>query len=389
VNPTPAWLEAPGWRDFFDLLSDAVVVFDAASRVVLANTAALRLAPCEAGMSLDQLQGALGAAAVGWLKRVGAGLAGSSAAPTVRLADGRTLTLAWRRLDPKHGALHLSPNEPAEPGRALAPPPDSAPFAAPAALAASAMREAIDIIWEAPFPALLQDRRFRIIDANPAFLDFTGYAREQLVGRDAKELAPEEDWPVVVARREALRAPPGRTGRIDERALTEGRLLDSSGRERRYRVTRRTLVNDHGEFVYLAVLQDSTAEHVARCARSTTGSTSARSAWCCSTSTACCCTRIRRSTPSWTACRCRWPMHRPGCANCSGSPRPATSRPPRPARRRCTAKAGSRWPAKRRGRCARPCAATARRAASAASWRWCRTAALRKSATLRSRRSAH
>ncbi|MDP9044026.1 MAG: PAS domain-containing protein, partial [Pseudomonadota bacterium] len=63
------WSGAAGWREFFDLLSDAVVVLDNQARVVLANTAALRLLPCEAGAPIEQLQSALGAAAVAWLKR--------------------------------------------------------------------------------------------------------------------------------------------------------------------------------------------------------------------------------------------------------------------------------------------------------------------------------
>ncbi len=271
MNPIAAWSDAPGWREFFDLLSDAVVVFDAAGRVVLANTAALRWLPCEAGMSIDQLEGPLGAAAIGWLKRASVGLARTSAPPPVRLADGRTLTIAWRRLDSKHGALHLSPGARDAPGRAgavaVAVPvavPAAAgpvPLAAPHAMTASSLRETIAIFWESPFPALLQDLQFRIIDANPAFLDFTGFAREQLVGRDAKELRPEEDWPGIEASRAVLRSS---AGRDDELALTEGRLLDASGRERRYRVTRRVLVSDQGQTVYLAVLQDATAEHVAR-----------------------------------------------------------------------------------------------------------------------------
>ena len=42
---TEPWARAAGWRDFLDLLSDAVVVLDGQARVVLANTAALRLLP--------------------------------------------------------------------------------------------------------------------------------------------------------------------------------------------------------------------------------------------------------------------------------------------------------------------------------------------------------
>ena len=260
MTPADTWTDAPGWREFFDLLTDAVVVFDARGRVVLANTAALRVLPCEAGMSLDQLQGALGAAAIGWLKRASVGLTRTSAPPPVRLADGRAVGIAWRRLDPRHGALHLSlaPPAPALPAGAAAP--ASAPMNAPV-LSAAGLRETLGIFWEAPFPAVLQDAQFRIVDANRAFLEFTGYPREQLVGRDARELQPEADWPAIATRRERAQPSFGWTAGLP---VTEGRLLDSSGRERRYRVTRRALRGDQGETLHLAVLQDATAEQVAR-----------------------------------------------------------------------------------------------------------------------------
>ena len=40
---------AKAWREFLDVLGDAVLVLDTRGRVVFANTAALRLLPCEAG----------------------------------------------------------------------------------------------------------------------------------------------------------------------------------------------------------------------------------------------------------------------------------------------------------------------------------------------------
>ena len=256
MSSPDALADSPGWREFFDLLSDAVVVFDARGRVVLANTAALRLLPCEAGMTLDQLQGSLGAAATGWLKRASVGLTRTSVPPPVRLADGRALSVAWRRLDARHGALLLSLMAPAVPEPASAP-----RSAQPPVLTAAGMRETIGIFWASPFPSVLQDTQFRIIDANPAFVEFTGFSREQLLGRDAKELQPEQDWPAIDERRARPRANFGWTAKL---AMMEGRLIDSSGRERRYRVARHALRGDQGETVYLAVLQDATAEQVAR-----------------------------------------------------------------------------------------------------------------------------
>ena len=103
--------DATGWRDFLELLSDPVVVVDRAGHVVSANPALLRLAPCVPGLPLSQLQGLLGAAALTWLDRASVGLTRASVAsagPLVQLADGRSATLAWRRLDAQHGALHLT-----------------------------------------------------------------------------------------------------------------------------------------------------------------------------------------------------------------------------------------------------------------------------------------
>jgi PAS domain S-box-containing protein len=248
VTPAEPWSNAPGWREFFDLLSDAVVVFDAQARVVMANTAALRLLPCEAGASLDHLKPALGAAATQWLKRAASGSFLGTAAPLARLADGRSATMAWRRLDAQHSAVRLAP--------AVAP---AAP--APGPHAVSGVRETLALFWESPFPASLQGPDFRLIDVNQALLDYTGYTRAQLVGQDPKLLIPPADQADYAARRERLKAS---DAVVNEPGLKDGRLFDASGRERFYRVARRTLRGDGGEALYLAVMQDATAEHVAR-----------------------------------------------------------------------------------------------------------------------------
>jgi PAS domain S-box-containing protein len=253
MTPPESRLEAAGWREFFDLLADAVVVFDATGRVLIANTAALRLLPCEVGMPIDQLQAALGADSLRWLRRLIAGRQNAGSAPRVRLADGRAATLSWRRLDAQHSALQLVPEpepaaEPATPPRADMPSMASA-------------RETLAIFWESPFPALLQGPDFRILDVNQAFLEFSGFGRERLIGTDPLTLQPDEDRRDSLAQREMLRLSGGRTNLRD---LSEARLIDAGGRERWYLITRRRLLGDDGRPLYLAVLQDSTAEHVAR-----------------------------------------------------------------------------------------------------------------------------
>ncbi|CAN5455416.1 PAS domain S-box protein [soil metagenome] len=261
MTPPDSWLEGRGWREFFDLLTDAVIVFDANARVVIANTAALRLLPCEAGMSLDQLQPALGAPALRWVKRALAsgGHSGARAgqAPPAALADGRTAAMTWRRLDAAHSALHLVPD--GHDDEAAVPPPVAPAFAELPTL--SAIRETLEIFWESPFPASLQDASFRFVDVNQAFVEFSGYSREALIGMDPIGLMPEEDQRESLAMRGKLRS---RWTRADVYALTEARLVDAGGRERWYRRARRVLASDDGQPMYLAVLQDSTAEHVAR-----------------------------------------------------------------------------------------------------------------------------
>ena len=57
----------------------------------------------------------------------------------------------------------------------------------------AAVRETLQIFWQSPFPATLQDGEFRLVDVNDAFLEFSGFARDALIGRDPIELQPEED----------------------------------------------------------------------------------------------------------------------------------------------------------------------------------------------------
>ena len=259
----PAW-RSGGWREFLDLLTDGVLVFDAHSRVAFVNTAALRLLPAVAGLPLDQLAPTLGVAAVQWLAVVcagGAGRPGDGAAPLARLNDGRMAEIAWRPLDGGHSALRLTLTAAPAPRVGLEGSLPSGAPAWPAVLGAEGLRETLRVFWESPFPALLQDERFRIVDANDAFVAFTGRPRASLVGRDPMALFPPAQHARMLARRERLRASGGHS---PEPVLAEGRMLDAEGRELRFRMSRRTLIGPGGELRYLAVLQDSTAEHVAR-----------------------------------------------------------------------------------------------------------------------------
>ncbi len=257
TSAVDAWPGLRGWREFFDLLGDAVIVFDQRPCVVLANTAALRLLPCEVGAPLHQLHDVLGADTVTWLQHAAGDAPRPNLAPAIALADGRSAVMRWRRLDAIHWAVHVTP-DPVAPTMApnLGVTSPTSPL-----LDRASLQEMIATFWESPFPATLQDTSYRFVDVNPAFVEFTGYRRDQLIGRDPLELMPPEDEAVNRARREHLTAT---GGRALVRDLMEGRLIDASGRERPFRIARRVLTADDGSRVLLAVLQDVTAEHVAR-----------------------------------------------------------------------------------------------------------------------------
>lgn len=234
-------LPLAAWHQFFDTLGDAVAVLDPRAQLVFANTAALRLLPNALGHSLEQLRPAFGPAATDWLLAAHAGRARGAEPPPVVLPDGRSAGLAWRRLSSGHSVLRLQVGAPA------------APAAVPTLLP-----EAYHLLWRSPFPATLQDEQFRLLEVNDAFVEFSAHPRDAVVGRDPLELQPEEDRDAARAAREAARAA-GDPGTIFER-----RIVDGSGRERWFRATRQRLAGPQGRTLWLTLMQDSTAEHVAR-----------------------------------------------------------------------------------------------------------------------------
>ena len=125
----------------------------------------------------------------------------------------------------------------------------------------STLDPAFRLLWESPFPAVLQDEHFRLVDVNPAFAEFLGRSRDELIGRDPLELQPTEDHAAVRAAREAFLATAAATIPV---AMFERRLLDAGGHLRWVRGTRRHVVGDRGRTLVLVMMQDSTAEHAAR-----------------------------------------------------------------------------------------------------------------------------
>jgi PAS domain S-box-containing protein len=120
--------------------------------------------------------------------------------------------------------------------------------------------ELLRMAWGSPFPALLHDATLRIVDANDAFVAFSGLPRAAVLGRDLAELVPAEDQDLFMAARRALGDAP-RSGSVA--TLMERRLLHTGGSERWFRSALYPVQAPGGRLL-LEVLQDSTGEHVAR-----------------------------------------------------------------------------------------------------------------------------
>ncbi len=280
-------------EQFFDHLSDGVLLLDRRAGVTFANTAALRRLPGVVGASVTEWQPALGAELVDWLRHAAAASPGAmrmpghaaarsvvasrrsaaQAPPMAVLADGQSADAAWQVLGAGLYALRLhwrdvgDARDAPAPGterrdaglRVDAPPRRAA--ALPPTIAGPVIAELMQVLWHSPFPALLQDSRQRIVDVNPAFVDFSGYAREQLIGSDPIALEPEEDRASSLELRARWQDPARRDA---EPALVDRRLVAADGRERWFRATRSALTDERGRVFSMSVLQDSTAEHVAR-----------------------------------------------------------------------------------------------------------------------------
>ncbi|MEO8122423.1 MAG: PAS domain S-box protein [Burkholderiales bacterium] len=240
---------APLLQPFLDLLSDAVLVLDAQARLAYVNPAAQRLlGGAEAGR-LEQLQPVLGDRVLHWLRGALAGRAGGAQLQPFTLPDGRRLSLALRPIDARQWALRIQVDAV----------PDSDLSAAVRPMLHNASSELLQLVWQTPFPAMLLGPDRRLLDVNAAFVEFSGFAREELIGVDPIDLQPDEDRAAQRSTRARKNAERG-----EEVALQERRLLDASGRERWWREARQMLLDADGRALTLVTMQDCSAEHDAR-----------------------------------------------------------------------------------------------------------------------------
>lgn len=259
----------PALEQFFDHLSEGVLLLDRRAQVTFANTAALRRMPGVVGAPLGEWQGVLGSALVEWLRQAIAGAPGalrtpghgvargaaarrapSTQPPPALMADGRSADAAWQVLNAGVYALRLQWRDASTPAET-----------APSAIVGPVIAELMQVLWHSPFPAMLQDTRWRIVDVNPAFAAFSGFSREQLIGTDPVALEPEEDRPSSLRMRERGQTSTDREGGS---AWLNRRLIGADGRERWFRASRSVLTDENGRVFTMSVLQDSTAEHIAR-----------------------------------------------------------------------------------------------------------------------------
>ncbi|WP_310460389.1 PAS domain S-box protein [Sphaerotilus sp.] len=232
-----------------DALVESVLVFDDSARLVHANQAALRRLPCEPGMNLADLGPALGQPLQDRLRAVLAGGRIEAYFPA-GVSAGSAPSLS--RLDSGPWVLCLPPE-----GSAVTLP------RTPLTLIERPLRELRALLWTAPFPAMLQDDSFRLLDVNDAFVALTGRAREALIGTDPIALCPADERRVTQEDRERLEREPGE---FIGPALRESRLVDSDGRSRWVRSTRYATGGGAigGRRLLMTVLQETTSEHVAR-----------------------------------------------------------------------------------------------------------------------------
>ncbi|MEY2656197.1 MAG: hypothetical protein RLZZ524_3225 [Pseudomonadota bacterium] len=236
----------------FDALVEPVLVFDDATALRYANPAALRALPVEAGMRLADLRAALDAQV--W-NAVSLAISGGRNVVLPGAAPSRSRAVVNRIADRLWAlCLPIDLPRPREPQRETVPVPVLE-------IADGPLRHVHTMLWGSPFPAMLQDEAFRILDVNPAFVALTGASRDQLIGRDPLELQPEAERAQVLADRERLMQDPFHA---DVPALVEQRLLDTHGASRWFRAARYVTLTQDQRRLLLTLMQESTAEHVAR-----------------------------------------------------------------------------------------------------------------------------
>ncbi|AKJ30964.1 PAS domain-containing sensor histidine kinase [Caldimonas brevitalea] len=245
-----------------DSAAAPVLVLDAGGRIVQANAAARAQLRVEEGGAVSSLVGVLGLSALQWVLA------------QLRQAARHPERPFWPVTGPRVTAVPQQPARLVFGGdggghwqlrlEALGAP-RSRPVAAPGTPPPSdegddqALRELRRMFWHSPFPVVLQDAQYRIVDINQAFIDYSGYSRDELIGLDPMALFHADDRVYHQQLRQQLARDDAHSAE-----LTERRFIDAAGQTRWYRAAHRRVRDADGRVLALAVLHDSTAEHQAR-----------------------------------------------------------------------------------------------------------------------------
>ncbi|HWP20437.1 MAG TPA: PAS domain S-box protein [Burkholderiaceae bacterium] len=267
---------APGVREPSGGTPVAAVLLRSNGAIEAANRPAQALLPLPAGGMVSGWVAPLGLTAVQWilaqLRRTGP--SSVQPGPRVTLPGGRQVRLVMHCEPPDRWLLRLEQAVVVSPPPAGPPAADGGPLANPASAAMStrpllrvtpgddsALRELKAMFWDSPFPVLVQGEDFRITDVNDAFLRYSGYRRDDLIGMDPIVLLHPEDRERHQAER---RQPAQEASAATAAAPEERRLVAADGDLRWYREARRRVQDTQGHRLSFSVLHDCTAEHLAR-----------------------------------------------------------------------------------------------------------------------------
>jgi PAS domain S-box-containing protein len=270
-------------RGILGVLSDPVLLLDPRLHICEVNAAAIQQLGVAAGQSAEPLRTTQQGSLLVWLTQASTALNTKRQpppAPLLALPDGRVGELTLVRLQAGHlddARWMLQVRLRGLPGPAALSAPASTPIPISASASAAPIaplhdpelpsvatpwaRELIRTFWLSPFPAALQDADFRLLAVNLAYLEFTGLAREQLLGSDPIGLHPPDVQAQMQSQRQHMAGDPQL---LLQPHLIERRLLDAQGLERWYRASIHALGDGQQAPQYLTVMQDCTAEHAAR-----------------------------------------------------------------------------------------------------------------------------
>ncbi|MCM5679427.1 PAS domain S-box protein [Schlegelella sp. S2-27] len=258
---------SPADRDeAFERAAVPMLALTPSGAVVRANASLRALLNIPANTSVSSLVAPLGLTAVQWVlshlrlaaREPGFALAAVTG-PRVMLPSGVPVRLCLAGEPPGQWTLRFE-----RAGGTPAPAPrraDHAEAEPPERADDIALRELRRMFWYSPFPVVLQDAQYRVVDVNQAFLDYSGYARSDLIGLDPMVLFHPDDREQHESVRRQLELD---LERAESSPMTERRFLDAGGQTRWYRAAHRRVYGSDGQAMSLTVLHDCTAEHQAR-----------------------------------------------------------------------------------------------------------------------------